>query len=123
MNENSDKRFSVQEISKKEMENILSENPPISIKIGGKDDLISAISEAEIEAIHEAIRQQPKRRIFLLVWKGGGVPVGAKILGHVIGWIQHGIVKDEHGNQIGTYDSISGSGNESGTEQKVIVYI
>lgn len=63
-----------------------------------------------------------KTRTFLLIWQGAKSPTGAKILDHVIGWTQNGIVYNETGKEIGTYDRVIEYGGESKRQQIMIAY-
>lgn len=50
------------------------------------------------------INQQ--RKAYSLEWHGDRVPTGAVVNGKTIAWTQHGMVRDEAGETIGTYERV-----------------
>ena len=62
-------------------------------------------------------------RAFLLIWTGGNIPRGAKILDYVIDWTQNGMAVGANGEDIGTYERLTVDGGESKKEQVMVVYL
>ena len=67
--------------------------------------------------------QQNSGRVFVVSWEGSKIPRGAEILGHRIGWTQHGVVTAEDGTRMGTYERTKEFAGASGKEQEIIVYL
>lgn len=67
------------------------------------------VNEAVIEGALDTLLAQmaaEAEKVFLLKWQGGRVPRGAEVGRWIIGWTQHGIVRDANGLDIGTYERI-----------------
>lgn len=100
----------------------------VSLDLGGKHDLRSAVTEAQIAAIMQSTRRLG-RRVFELTWEGNGVPLGAEILGRKICWTQHGRAwvfperDSEDDEEIGSYKRVEDYGGPTGKMQKMIVYV
>lgn len=62
------------------------------------------------------------KEVFLLEWEGNKIPYGAVINGRSIGWTQHGLVTNNVGIPIGTYERMVEWGGDSGKEQKMLVF-
>src|SRR4051794_18272023 len=70
-----------------------------------------------------AARQAPDARAYAIEWRGDRVPRGVELEGRVIGWMQHGVVKDEAGEQIGFYERLRDSAGEDRKLQSVLVIL
>lgn len=60
---------------------------------------------------------------YLLRWKGGRVPSGARVGDRVITWTQHGIVTTQEENVGGTYDRLQDSRGGADDENVMLVHM
>jgi hypothetical protein len=95
---------------------------PNPIDLGGKFDFETSLREGVLAEAQRGIRAK-QRRVFELEWEGSKIPRGANILGHPVGWTQHGFVTSQAGVTIGTYDRVIEFGGESGEQQKMFIYV
>lgn len=107
-------------INLKDQDNVLTNEPHINL--GDKSDLGVKDLETKVNALVTAHKNKAKY-IFLLKWQGDKIPRGAEVAGHKIAWTQNGVVTDNTGKIIGTYERLVEFGGESGREQQMIVYI
>jgi hypothetical protein len=64
-------------------------------------------------------RGREQCRAFLLTWQDVRVPVGAEVAGHVIRWTQHGLVRDDNDDIIGTYFRLA----DEARERQMLVFV
>ena len=76
----------------------------------------------EVRQLVGAIKERSCRR-FDLIWTGSKVPRGVELPTGTIAWTQHGIVRSDDGEQIGTYDRIEEWGGPDGDQHRMIVYV
>lgn len=93
-----------------------------SVNLGGNNNISALISEIQVNSILEKIKKEALSA-YVLNWKGGKIPYGAEIGGHKVGWTQNGIVSNEKGEMIGTYDRLMEWGGEDKNEHCMIVFI
>jgi len=70
-----------------------------------------------------AARQASDARAYAIEWTGGRVPRGLELEGREIGWMQHGVVKDTDGHQIGFYERLRDNAGADGRLQSVLVIL
>jgi len=70
-----------------------------------------------------AARQASDARAYAIEWTGGRVPRGLELEGKEIGWMQHGVVKDADGQQIGFYERLRDNAGADGRLQSVLVIL
>jgi hypothetical protein len=58
--------------------------------------------------------------VFFLDWKGSKIPRGATIRGRTIAWTQNGVVTDDAGAMMGTYERLVEFGPQD--RQQMLVY-
>lgn len=89
-------------------------------KLGAHTDEQVAI-QATATGLLQKIAERA-RGIFLLEWEGNKIPRGAVINGKPVGWTQHGMVRSDQGEDMGTYERTVEFGGASGKEQKMLVF-
>ena len=67
-------------------------------------------------------RTRDAQNLFLLEWEGGDNPRGALIDGKPIDQTHNGLVLNQSGEQIGTYQRLVGEAGQSGCEHKILVF-
>jgi hypothetical protein len=81
----------------------------------------TTFDQSMTEALYNALIEQDRessRAAFLLEWSGERVPFGANVGGQHIGWTQHNMVRNEAGENIGTYVRLLDT-----QDQKMLIFL
>lgn len=88
---------------------------------------LDATSEGgkQLEQLIETMlnKRSEHSRAFLIVWRGTKTPRGAEVLGHALGWTQHGLATDTSGRQFGTYARLMEFAGENEDEHAMVLYV
>lgn len=98
-------------------------------KLGTSDDLLPQPNlgdekiEKELSRLLEKFSNEAQGDKYLVRWTGLGRIPRTQVGGHHISWTQHGIVKNDKGEMVGSYERIQdGSGPNHNENAMLIVF-